>query len=256
MEREFNIAYTIDDNKEQLMMLQMSIDTLLHFNKVDNIYIMYFNVNKEIIQELLSKFTDKVNIEYFFFDINLIDLYFPQLPNVCNQRLRYPSLARWWISKIIPYNNYWYFDTDLLFNANIKEYFLKLQENNLFVAFNGKTYNFLFNDNIIPFTKYYHTMNINGGIIYINAKMFNEMNLFDDILDFYKHNAKNIKYVNQSGYFYLYEKYNNICKIEYSDIYNITPIFGEDNSNIKVYHFNGPYKDLFFKYYNIIMKNL
>ena len=54
----------------------------------------------------------------------------------------------------------------------------------------------------------------------------------------------------------MYKKYKDLCHIEYSNIYNITPTFGNDNSKIKVYHFNGPYKDLFYKYYDIIMKKL
>lgn len=253
---EFNIAYTIDNNEEQLEMLQMSIDTLLKFNKVDNIYIMYFDVDENIIREKLSKFDNIVNIEYFFFDINLVDKYFPELPNVCNSRLRYPSLARWWITTVIPYNNYWYFDTDILFNNNVRNELLNLQKDNLFTAFNGKSYNFIFNDNIKPYTKFYHSLNMNGGIVYINAKMFNEMNIFDEILSYYQNNAKEIHYVNQSGYFYLFTKYSDICHIEYSDKYNIMPLYGKDNSNINIYHFNGPYKNLFFRYYNIIMKQL
>ena len=254
MGEEFNIAYTIDNNEEQLKMLQLSIDTLLHFNKVDNIYIMYFDIDENTIKQKLENFN--VNIEYFFFDISLVDKYFPKLPNVNNGRLRYPSLARWWISKVIPYDNYWYIDTDILFNADIREDFLKLQKDYLFVGFNGKSYNYLYNNNIIPFSKYYHTLNINGGIVYTNGKMFNKLNLFDEIVEYYKENYNDIVYVNQSGYFYLYKKYKDLCHIEYSNIYNITPTFGNDNSKIKVYHFNGPYKDLFYKYYDIIMKKL
>ena len=256
MEELFNIAYTIDDNEEQIKMLEMSIDTLLNFNKVDNIYIMYFCDNLDIIKNKLSKFDNIVNIEYFFFDIDLVDKYFPELPNVINGRLRYPSLARWFMTKIIPYDNYWYIDTDILFNANIREIFLNYQKDKLFFAFNGKTYNYNQNNNLIPFIKYYHTLNMNGGIVYTNAKLFNEMNLFNEIVEHYKQNLSDIIFVNQSTYFYLFEKYSNICHIEYSDIYNITPIYNKDNSNIKIYHFNGPHKNLFFKYYDIIMKKL
>lgn len=256
MEELFNIAYTIDDNEEQIKMLEMSIDTLLNFNKVDNIYIMYFCDNLDIIKNKLSKFNNIVNIEYFFFDIDLVDKYFPELPNVINGRLRYPSLARWFMTKIIPYDNYWYIDTDVLFNANIREIFLNYQKDKLFFAFNGKTYNYNQNNNLIPFIKYYHTLNMNGGIVYTNAKLFNEMNLFNEIVEHYKQNLSDIIFVNQSTYFYLFDKYSNICHVEYSDIYNITPIYNKDNSNIKIYHFNGPHKDLFFKYYDIIMKKL
>ena len=77
--KQFNIAYTIDDNDVQLEMLRMSIDTLLKFNKVDNIFIMYFDVDENKIRQKL--FDLDVNIEYFNFDISLVDKYFPQLKN-------------------------------------------------------------------------------------------------------------------------------------------------------------------------------
>ena len=73
--KQFNIAYTIDNNDVQLEMLRMSIDTLLKFNKVDNIFIMYFDVDENKIRQKL--FGLDVNIEYFNFDISLVDKYFP-----------------------------------------------------------------------------------------------------------------------------------------------------------------------------------
>ena len=124
--KQFNIAYTIDNNDVQLEMLRMSIDTLLKFNKVDNIFIMYFDVDENKIRQKL--FDLDVNIEYFNFGISLVDKYFPQLKNARNKRLRYLSLARWWITKIIPYDYFWYIDTDVLFNANIRDEFLKEQK--------------------------------------------------------------------------------------------------------------------------------
>ncbi len=249
MEEKFNIAYIVDDNEEQLKMLQMSIDTLLKFNSVDNIYIMYYNIDKSVLKEKLSKY--KVNIEYFFFDINLIDNTFPELPNTCNGRLRYPSLARWWISKIIPYEYFWYIDTDILFKSDIKDLFLIYQREKLFFAFNRKDYNWG------EITEYYHTNDLNAGILFINSKLFNDLNIFDDIVKFYNDNANSIKYVNQSGYSYLFEKYNDKCYIKISDTINIRPLNNDDKdihyNNVKVFHCNGADKISFYKNYEKIM---
>ena len=253
MKENFNVVYVIDENKEQLKMLCMSLDTLLKFNKVDNVYIMYYNIDEKSLQKKLSKYN--VNIEYFFFDINLVDEYFPELPNTCNGRLRYPSLARWWITKVIPYDYFWYIDTDILFKDNIRESFLLYQRNKLFFAFNRKDYNWE------EMTEYYHTNDLNAGILFINAKKFNELNLFDDIIKFYNKNANNILYVNQSGYSYLFEKYSDLCYIKPSKEINIKPLINGiediDNkyyNNVKIFHCNGENKEQFYNTYNKIMK--
>ena len=82
---------------------------------------MYYNIEESKLREKLSKY--KINIEYFFFDINLVDKYFPELPNTCNGRLRYPSLSRWWITKIIPYDYFW---ASLLVQINYIKYHVAL----------------------------------------------------------------------------------------------------------------------------------
>ena len=250
MKEKFNIAYIIDNNEEQLQMLQMSIDTLLKFNKIDNIYIMYYNNTEKTLKETLSKYN--INIEYFFFDINLIDKTFPELPNTCNGRLRYPSLSRWWITKIIPYDYFWYIDTDILFKYNIREQFLTYQKDKLFFAFNRKDYNWG------EMTEFYHTDDLNAGILFINAKLFNKLNLFDDIVIFYNEYADEIRYVNQSGYSYLFNKYSDKCKIKISDEFNIRPLYNDIDNNhfnhVKIFHCNGDDKSLFYKIYKKIIK--
>lgn len=246
--KKFNIAYIVDDDIIQIDMLQKSINTLLKFNKVDNIYIMYYNIDENILKSKLSNYN--VNIEYFLFDISLVDKYFPELPNVTNKRLRYPSLSRFFISEVIPYDNFWYIDTDILFNANIRSLFLRYQNNKLFYAFNRKNYN----SKDYP-TSYINVNAINAGILYINCKLFNELKLFKKILSFYKNNSLTIKYVNQSGYAYLFEIYYKQCYIKISDIINVRPLYNNDEqiNNVKIFHCNGASKNLFDITYNKIM---
>ena len=144
----------------------------------------------------------------FNFDISLVDKYFPQLKNARNKRLRYPSLARWWITKIIPYDYFWYIDTDVLFNANIRDEFLKYQEGKLFFGFNRKLYNVTRDITSEIFIEgiYLNLEELNAGILFINAKQFNDMNLFDIILKYYKENAKYIRFVNQTGTTHMFTK--------------------------------------------------
>jgi len=258
--KQFNIAYTIDDNDEQLEMLRMSIETLLKFNKVDNIFIMYFYVNENKIRQKLSDLD--VNIEYFNFDISLVDKYFPLLKNVCNEHLRYPSLARWWITKIIPYDYFWYIDTDILFNANIRDEFLKYQEGKLFFGFNRKLYKrivALITAENFRKRRYLNCKDLNAGILFIDAKQFNDMNLFDIILKYYKENTKDIKFVNQSGYNYLFNKFKDKCTIKIENDINIhsfinyPEIFKNQIKRVKIFHFNGQNKENFIPTYKIIM---
>ena len=257
--KQFNIAYTIDNNEVQLEMLRMSIDTLLKFNKVDNIFIMYFDVDENKIRQKL--FGLEVNIEYFNFDISLVDKYFPQLKNARNKRLRYPSLARWWITKIIPYDYFWYIDTDVLFNANIRDEFLKYQEGKLFFGFNRKLYNVIrdITSEIFIDGLYLNLKELNAGILFINAKQFNDMNLFDIILKYYDENANNIIFVNQTGYNYLCNKFKDKCTIKIENDINIKPfinypeLFERQIKNTKIFHCNGKNKRNFIPTYNIIM---
>lgn len=257
---QFNIAYVIDNNQEQLKMLRMSIETLLKFNKVDNIFIMYFLIDENLIKEELKDL--EVNIGYFKFDISLVDKNFPILKNVCNGHLRYPSLSRWWITKIIPYDYFWYIDTDILFNANIRENFLKYQKNKLFFSFNRKWYKRipkLISKENFKKKGFLHTKGLNAGILFINAKLFNELNIFNEIINFYQKNYDRIEFVNQSGYEYLLKKYSDKSIIKIDDYINIRPfinipeLFESQISRCKVFHCNGINKENFFKTYKIIM---
>ncbi len=245
---KFNVAYIIDNNDEQLNLLCMSLNTLLKFNKVDNIYIVYYNLDKDYLVEVInnSVIYDLPNIEYYYFDMSIVDKDFPDLPNTCNGRLRYPSLTRFYISKIIPHDKYWYLDTDLIFNSEVRNYFLSKQKYKLFYCFNRKKYK----KKIIT---YEHTESPNAGILFINAKKFNKLNLFDDIKEFYKKNADTIKYMNQSGYEFIMNKHKRICNIEVSDEYNIRPTYEHSDVNIKVFHCNGAEKNYFYIYYKQII---
>ena len=265
MKDQFNIAYTIDDNEQQLDLMLSSMDTLLKFNKVDNIYIMYWNIDEKVLVDKINekKYLDIYDTDFYLykFDISSVDQYFCdiKLPNVCNPNLRYSSLARWFITYVIPHPYYWYIDTDILFKEDIRDEFIKYQNSvELMFAFNRKNYDW---DCI---TKYFPTEDINAGILFINAEVYNKLITLPDILNFYYENDENIHYVNQSCYKYLFDKFSDKCHIEQSDIYNIRPLFkyGKDINNemneehynkVKIFHLNGSQKFLYKETYNKIM---
>lgn len=253
-----NIVFVINNNKEQHKLFEMCVRSLLKYNKVDNIIVVYFNISENEITNVCS-FIKGVNLSLIYFDINKVDDFFPNLPNTCNSRLRYPSLLRWWLPKIVNVDYFWYVDTDIIFTDSIKEKFLLIQNEDLyFFAFNRKiyyTYKEYYKDR-----KYYkHTNKLNGGILFINAKAFNEMNMFDDIVSFYINNSKNIYYMNQDGYQYLFEKYYEHSRIEISDIYNINIqyIFNlkHHETPIKIFHFNGVNKTLMYSIFEYLIAN-
>jgi len=50
---KLNIVYLLEDNQEQFDLFRMSVLSLLKFNKVDNIGIMYFNCELSKIQSFV-----------------------------------------------------------------------------------------------------------------------------------------------------------------------------------------------------------
>lgn len=264
MKDKFNILYFVDNNfikiddKDKnntnvdgyynLEMMCMSLNTLLKYNKIDTLYIIYFNVTKDEVNKYLKQHIiydlSNININLIYFDITLVDKYFPVLNNTCNKRLRYPSLGRWFISKLIPNDYVWYIDTDILFSDNIRDYFIKKQnEYELMFSFNRKNYSFykIFNihedeNNYYTYLNYIMTKKLNGGILYINNIEFNNLDLFNEIISYYKDNNESIYYMNQDGYQYIFDKYPDKCYVEISPIYNIKPFFYKkcEKSNINI----------------------
>lgn len=264
MKDKFNILYFVDnsyikiddrdkndtniDGYYNLEMMCMSLNTFLKYNKIDKIYIIYFNTTEDEINNYLKENIifdlSNINISLIYFDVKLVDEYFPILNNTCNERLRYPSLGRWFISKLIPDDYVWYIDTDILCNDNIRDYFIEKQnEFELMFAFNRKNYSFYEirnihedENNYYIYLNYRITNKINGGILYINNVEFNNLNLFNEVISYYKDNNESIHYMNQDAYQYIFDKYSDKCYIEISDIYNIKPFFYKkcDKSNIDI----------------------
>lgn len=251
MKSDLNILFVLDDNSEQYELFRMCVNTILKFNVVDNIIIVFYNTSLDNIRQVCS-FISGVNIIYHSFDINRVDEVFPYLPNTCNERLRYPSLMRWFICNEVDIDYFWYIDTDMLFNTNIRDYFINIQnqKDRYFFAFNRKMYL----PEEVNMTYYFHTNELNGGIIYINSKAFKENNMFNDIVNFYTENAENIYYMNQDGYQYLFDKYANKSDIQISDEYNVKYIENslETEKIIKIFHFNGADKIYMYSIYEQI----
>lgn len=244
-----NVVYTIDGDSTNLLMLRLSVMSLLRNSGSDDIqiFIMYSNVDIHKVRSVLSDIA--VGITYYPFDYRTVDSIFPELPNACNQRLYHASLSRWFISRL-PIKDCWYIDTDIIFNCDIHELHQFLNEDTLFMAFNRKDY---------TENSFSHTSDMNGGVLYIDIEKFNKMHLFKKVVTFYHEHADRIKYVNQTCYDYLFDTYRDICNTVISDRYNIrmwdTSKYGELLNDIRLFHFNGEDKSMFFKVYDSLNFN-
>lgn len=255
MYNQLNFVYLLEDNQEQFELFKMSVLSLLKFNKVDNIGIMYFNCELSKLQDFIEDLKLDVHFDYFYFDVSLIDQNFPPIENATNGRLRYPSLSRWWITKLVPYDCFWYVDTDILFNANIREKFLCIQSNKeeLFYLFNRKEYIIRGDRKSKLFWR--HTCDGNCGIMYINSKKYNSLISLEEIFDFYRNNTDSIYYMNQTCYFHLFEKYG--ATIEISELFNkklTHRIYRfSELKMIKIFHFTGKNKKNMYSTFEYIM---
>lgn len=244
-----NTVYLVDDS--QLLMLTMSLQTLVKNVQVKDIVIAYFDVPLCKVKATIKSIGIE-NVKYFPLDKSLVDQFFPKkesMPALVNDRLYYPSLLRWFLHRI-SLNDFWYFDTDVLVTSDITEYLETISKDQLFVAFNRKDYDKAFYKtgigNIIQ------TSDINAGVMYVNNKLYNELHLFEEIIRFYKDFSSQIKYVNQTAYSYLFNKYN--CKLIISKEYNSKiwdmSRYKELVKYIKIHHITGENKNLFYKIYN------
>jgi len=255
MYNQLNFVYLLEDNQEQFELFRMSVLSLLKFNKVDNIGIMYFNCELSKLQNFIKDLKLDIHFDYFYFDVSLVDQNFPPIKHATNGRLRYPSLSRWWITKVVPYDCFWYVDTDILFNTNIREKFLDIQSNKeeLFYLFNRKEY--IFQEDIESKLFWKHTYDGNCGIMYINSKKYNSLISLEEIFDFYRNNADSIYYMNQTCYFYLFDKYG--ATIEISELFNkkltCESYIPNELKMIKIFHFTGKNKRNMYLTFKFIM---
>lgn len=237
------VVYTIDDDSDSIILLRLSIQSLLKYSKDVEIYVMYSNVDIEKLKSVLCD----IEVNYYPFEYKTIDSMFPKLPRACNNRIYYPSLSRWFLTRL-PIKDCWYVDTDILFNCDIHELEQYVEEDSLFVAFNRKNYK----DSMFS-----HTSDMNGGLLYINIEKFNKLRLFKTIVRFYAENADKIRFINQTCYDYLFDTYRDCCKTIISDIYNIRMWninrYNELLEKVKIFHFNGEDKSLYYRVYNDVM---
>ena len=261
---ELNFVYYINDNDTNINMLYKSISSLLKFNHINNLYIICL-VDNDIsnfdnLKNDLNQIHKNTNIIFLYIKNykQLVDEKFPELPNVCNNRLRYFSLIRFFIGLYpkIDIDYFWYCDYDILFNGKIDNMLLYNQnEDKLFHFFNRKVLK-----KTGKVRKYYITNNLNAGIHFFNLKLYKELNCFEDLVLYYKQNYKDIIFVNQTGFEYLSNKHKNVV-IQNSIIYNTNPLLISNKNfidQIMIYHFNGPKDnnvyDVFNYLYDRIMK--
>ena len=249
-------TYIYKDTDKYVNMMIMSLDTLFKFyyDNIDNVYILCDNMNISSEKyNFIIKSIDRLNNLYknkiIIKNIDLIkETSFIKYPlKNCNAyKIGKSCLGKFILSKTLNCDNVFYVDCDILFNGN--------------------TYNILtenINDNIL--CKFFSDTDIefpNSGFIYINCKLYNELNINDEVVNYYN-TTKDIRTVDNTCWIYLFYKYKDICSININDKskeflinYRIDNIEAYSNK-IAVIHLLGEYEtdryELFKSLYNKIM---
>jgi len=209
-------VYIINDNINEISKFIMSVNTLLKFHKIKKLYIFYDMEDKDISNYVnnLNYQKHNENIEVICKKINIkLFNYF----NLGNNLIDY-NLYNLFISSLIEDDNYIYINNNILFSENIYNVFNdNIDNSTLLFGFNDKIYLDAPND----FGNYFFNKNMIGvEILYINSKLYNQMNILDDIVEYFRQNYQNIDNILLSCYNYIFIKYSKICNIKYSSNYN------------------------------------
>lgn len=252
-----NVCYIISMLKETehtlryVDMFKKSVETLTTFYHVDNLFVLVsFNQDsKKACDSLIIKLSGDLektgNVDNIWIkgvDIDIADnLKFPN--NIHNaKRIDKTAMLKFFIPYKIEADDVWYFDCDLLFNGNLADTLWEgIKEDTLF--------KFYRHDNI---------SHINSGLIYMNCKMYRDINVMKDVEIFYRSFTDSV-YVDQ-GCFNFLTKWRNKDNIVIHESkgtnVNILPKdMDTKKPNKAVYHVFGPDKGLFNKMYDVIMKS-
>lgn len=220
--RKFNVCYILSlinyNNHIQsyIDMLYKSLYSLNKYYHINNLYILisYDELNQysDILNEIKNNLnnicynTDDLNI--IDVNINLVKLKYP-INNSNKDRIDKTALLKFYIPKLVDVSNIFYFDCDIIFYGNIMHNLCKdITDKTLFKIYDTPTYG------------------VNSGIIYINCKLYNELNVINSCVNFYN-NCNDIEYVDQSCFCYLVNFKYKEYSIIHSNIHN--------NININVY---------------------
>ena len=237
---KLNFCYITDNNEDNIDLLYKSLSSLFKFYTNINVYIVCID-NESF--NILSNYK-KYNINVIYLDKHKADeLQFPT--NATNNYLGYGSMIRWYIPFVVNCDYMYYVDTDVLFIDNIYEQLINVNTSLLYKAYTSKVHNW---------PDYIQETKLNAGFMFMNNKLYKELNVFDNVKKFYIDNKDTIKLLNQSVYEYLINNlYKDICIID--ECKNINSNRFEDGYYINIYHDVGPGKNEFNLMYDIICKN-
>ena len=181
--------------------LCMSIETLLKFYEpnIEHIYILcdYNNLTVDQQNYLINKI-NKINInnKIVIKKINLSILDCIQYPtnNDNKWKIGKIGLLKFLIPSLIDCDEVIYTDADILYNQNILDDIL------LDIDLNKHIFKF--------FSTNHDPNSINSGFIYFNCKLYNNYGILNEVIKWYDE-IPNIKYVDNSCFLYLAQKYSN-----------------------------------------------
>ena len=260
MNKQFNVCFIISliNYNEHIQyyidMLYKSLESLNKYYHVDNLYILMSRDNNKydevsnIIKNNIKDICHNVsNVNIIDININDIKIRYPKTNINCG-RIDKTALIKFYIPKYVNVDNVFYFDCDILFYGNLL--------NNLWDSINDsilfKMYG-IYGTYVGNLSEKHKSAICNSGIIYINCKLYNELNILDKVIEFYN------KWVNQ--YFvdqtcftvFATDYFKEKCIIHNNLKYNINILlYNTDNIKYGIYHIWGHNKSIFNEIYNII----
>ena len=241
-----NFCYITDNNEDNIDCLDKSLSSLFNYysKNLNNINIYVVCIDNESLDTINTILKNKYNLNVIYLDKYKADeLQFPTNSN--NKYLGYGSMIRWFLPFVVNCDYMYYVDTDILFIDNIYEQLIDVDTSLLYKAYTTKVHNW---PNYIPETI------INAGFMFMNNKLYKQLNVFEDVKKYYIKHKDTIKLLNQSVYEYLItDLYKDICIID--DSKNINSNRFEDEYFINIYHDVGPGKYEFQLMYKLLNEN-
>lgn len=207
---KISFCYIIDDNPKFKDLLIRSLYSLIKYYKdnIDSIYILTTSLISDEYRCVLNKICryNKLIIKNINIEITNCIKY-PEDAVTAN-RVTKSALLKFFIPYLVDCDKIYYVDCDIVFYQNIFNNLIKDTKNVLFKLYS------------------YHFFG-NSGLIYLNCEMYrNDNNIFNEVLKYYNVLHFEMRFVDQSCFYYLNNIYNDLILVVKSD--------SEDNKNIHI----------------------
>ena len=239
------VCYSVNDKYYDLF--EVSLKSLLDFNKINKIYLLNSNLSKKYIQRAKLICESNCDIEFIHIDADMFrDIEMNYFGVETFYRLLLPEL--------INDDKVWYIDVDTIILGSIEEPFY--QGFSHVVAAVPKPFQekLEIRKNKLKMSK--DSQYFNAGVLILNLKKIRDSNFFKEVLEWIKININIIDMPDQDAL-------NAMLNHDYHKLdvrFNVTTEIAKNIKNPKIIHFTGefkpnlflyqhPYKRIFMKYF-------